>query len=253
MKVFKLIYLIVSLGLIIFLGNHYFKFHYNKKVVYVDKAKEDLIDYFNEICLGSEFGNSTRVTRKWHKPMNLFIVKDKVLPEQTSFIKETVDKINSLTSKNFKITITKDSLYANTYLFVCPKETLKAYPEPFKNIFRNISDDYYGFFNYSFKNNEIYKASIFINSSKSMEFQKSAIIEEIVQALGFGNDSEIYSNSIFYQSKYRVKTPILELTEFDKMLIKLLYHPKMKVGLDRIKTDKTLRKIIDEEGYEITY
>ncbi|NJX16443.1 DUF2927 domain-containing protein [Tamlana crocina] len=245
MKIFRNVYFIISFLLLIFLGNNYYKYQFDKKIVFVDKSKEELILYFNDICLGAEYGNSKKITRKWKTPLNLYIVKDKNYKEQINFIRESVEKINELVSDNFKISISNDSINANGHLFLCSDEKLKTYPEPFKKIFNNVDINNFGFFNYNFRNNIIYNTSIFINTSKPIEFQKTAIIEEITQSLGFGNDSGLYSNSVFYQAKYDTKKTVLDFSEFDKELIKLLYNKKMKSGLNRLETEQVLREIIE--------
>ena len=245
MKIFRNVYFIISFFLLIFLGNNYYKYQFDKKIVFVDKSKEELILYFNDICLGAEYGNSKKVTRKWKTPLNLYIVKDKNYKEQIDFIRESVEKINELVSDNFKISISNDSISANGHLFLCSDEKLKTYPEPFKKIFNRVNENFFGFFNYKFRENIIYNTAIFINTSKPIEFQKTAIIEEITQSLGFGNDSDLYSNSVFYQAKYDTKKAVLNFSEFDKELIKLLYNKKMKPGLNRLETEQVLREIIE--------
>lgn len=101
MKIFGYGYLVLSMLLIIFLGTHYYKYQFDKKVVYVDKTKEELISYFNEICLGSEYGSSKKVTRKWQQPLKLYIVKDSAYDEQMLFIAQTIKNINALVSEEF--------------------------------------------------------------------------------------------------------------------------------------------------------
>ena len=54
---------------ILFLGKNYYQFQYNKTIIYEDKSKEELIDYFNEIALGSEFGGKEKVVKKWETPV----------------------------------------------------------------------------------------------------------------------------------------------------------------------------------------
>ncbi len=76
MKQIRTIYIIVSFFLIAFLGYHYFQYQFNKKVVFVDKSKEDLIGFFHDIALGAEYGGVSRITRKCKDPMKIYIVND---------------------------------------------------------------------------------------------------------------------------------------------------------------------------------
>ena len=70
--------------------------------------------------------------------------------------------------------------------------------------------------------------------------QKHLLREELTQSLGLGKDSSKYPNSIF-QSSW---TQTLNYLEIDKDLIRLLYHPKMKIGVDRYEVDNLLREIL---------
>ena len=247
MKIIRYTYFIVSIVLLIFLGRNYYKYQFDKKIIYADKSKEDLISYFYDICLGAEYGNLSKVTRKWKTPLKIFIVKDNNYKEQTDFIQKSIEEINKLVSNNFKISISKDSINANGHLFLCSDDKLKTYPAPYNSIFKSVNNNYFGFVNFRYHNNIISKATIFINTSKPIEYQKSAILEEIVQSLGFGNDSHIYSNSVFYESKNDEQNPILNFSEIDKKLIQILYNSEIKVGLNRLETDPIIRNIIDNQ------
>ncbi|MDO7171220.1 DUF2927 domain-containing protein [Mariniflexile sp. AS56] len=246
MKILRTIYFIVSLLLLAFFGNHYYKYQFDKKIIYADKSKEELISFFNEISLGFEYGNSKKVTRKWNEPLKLFIIKDSIYKEQTLYIKKTIEKINKLVGNNFSISITSDSINANGHLFLCSHDKIKMFSKPYNEIFKNVNENFFGYF--SLKTNKdynIFKTSIFINTTKPLEFQKSAIIEEITQSLGFGNDTEIYYDSMFNQNKYIQTSATLKYSEFDKKIIELLYNEKMKTGLNRFETEPILRNIID--------
>jgi len=77
--------------------------------------------------------------------------------------------------------------------------------------------------------------------------QKNAILEEVVQSLGFFNDSDLYFDSIFFQYKYDAKFKTVTLSDFDKKIISFLYHPLMKPGLNRLKTVEVIREILRQK------
>lgn len=246
MKIFRIIYLILSILLIAFFGNHYYKYQFDKEVIFVDKSKEELIGFFNEICLGYEYGNSKKVTRKWKEPLKLFIVKDSVYKEQVEFINRTINTINKLIDNEFYISTTNDSINANGHLFLCSHDKIKLFPKPYNELFKHTNKETFGYV--GIKNNKDYyinKTSIFINTTKSLKNQKSTIIEEITQSLGLGNDTEIYYDSMFYQYKPLQNWVTLEYSEMDKKIIQLLYNKKMRVGLNRIETSTIIRNLID--------
>lgn len=245
MKSLKTYYLLISLCLIGYLGYHYYNFQFNKDIKFVDKSKEELISYFNEICLGFEYGNSSKVTRKWKWPVKIFIVKDSTHSEQVKFIEETVMELNQLIEKENFISITKDSLKANSHLFLCSHLEVQNLPDYYKKKFKNVNENVFGNVNVTKYEDFIINAAIFINTSKPLEFQKTNIKEEITQSLGFGNDTEIYDESVFYQYKYDQNLVTLEFSEFDKKIIQLLYDDKMDVGLNRLETIPVLRELLE--------
>ena len=246
MKILRNIYFIISFLLLIVLGNHYYKYQFDKKIIFVDKSKEELISFFKEICLGYEYGNSKKVTRKWKEPLKLFIVKDSAYKEQVVFIKKTIKTINKLIDNEFYITTTNDSINANGHLFLCSHDKIKLFPKPYSKIFKNVNNGTFGYVNIvNNKNSYITKTSLFVNTTKTLKFQKSTIIEEITQSLGLGNDTEIYYDSMFYQHKPLQSWATLKYSDFDKKTIQLLYNNKMKVGLNRLETDPILRSLIN--------
>ena len=74
--------------------------------------------------------------------------------------------------------------------------------------------------------------------------QKHLLREELTQSLGLAKDSPLYPESIFQQS---FSTKTTEYAQMDKNLIRLLYHPDMEIGLNRIQVDSNLREILKTE------
>jgi hypothetical protein len=242
-KIILSIYIVASLLII---GVLFFNYHLDKKFrqqVAFDRSNEDAVAYFNEICLGSEFGGP-QVTRKWKTEMRLYIVKDSSYTMQVATIKKVVNDANKLFSDGFKITVINDSAKANAYLVLTSDKKLKSYYR-FKDDFKVVDSNFFGYFKNTAIRYCIQKSSIFINTSKPAVMQKDAIIEEIIQSLGMGNDSEIYSNSIFYQHKYDLKCITPNASKLDKQVIKLLYDPKMQLGLNRLRTVPIIREILN--------
>ncbi len=70
--------------------------------------------------------------------------------------------------------------------------------------------------------------------------QKHLLREEFTQSLGLARDSQLYMESIF-QSNW---TTTIKYAPIDRDLIRLLYHPKMSVGLNEFEVDNALREIL---------
>ena len=76
-----------------------------------------------------------------------------------------------------------------------------------------------------------------------MNEQKHLLREELTQSLGLARDSQKYTESIF-QSSWTITN---EYAEIDKDLIRLLYHPDMKIGLRENQVHDVLRQILLNE------
>lgn len=130
-------------------------------------------------------------------------------------------------------------------LFLYSDKKVKTYSKYYTKIFKSVNKNFFGYFNYLHSKNNIFQANLFINTSKSIERQKGAILEEITQSIGLGNDSYLYPTSIFYEPKIDEQVFITKNNSFDRKIIKLLYHPRLKVGMNRLKTESNTRKIIN--------
>jgi hypothetical protein len=170
-----------------------------------------VVDYFNEITLGSEFGYSRKNPYKWttdvkifiegRKPQHLLIELDDVVSELNTIIQPIDIKIVSKRSE------------ANLFLFLGSRfQFLSAHSE--------ITDlpDCLGFF--LTNHNEGTAFVDLVRTAGQIDFQRHILREEVTQSLGFFNDSETYKNSIFYD-KYSTVT---EYSKIDREIIDMLYN-----------------------------
>lgn len=203
----------------------------------------EAISYFKEVALGFENGNSSEITRKWGATMNVF-VGGNPSSANTVTLQQAITDINQLATDGFSIEIVNDSLLANCYLFFgTGLEFANIFPEEENN----VNDNTTGFFSVWWNNNILNEARIVINPNLlSPTQQRSVILEEITQSTGLTNDSPLQPYSIFYET---ANNPgyAPEYADIDRELIRLLYHPKMTVGLDENQVDAVLRDILSNE------
>lgn len=199
---------------------------------------ESVVDYFKEVALGFEFGNESKITRRWEGNMKLFIGGKPTL----ALLAETnriVNEINDLANNEFKVEVVGDSLQSNFYIFFGSGVSYATiFPAQSSLVASN-----WGLFSISFTgSNQLFKGHMYvdINRANTIE-QKHLLREELTQSLGLARDSDLYPESIFQQS---FSTKTIEYAPIDRELVRLLYHPKMKVGLDRDQVDKLLRDIL---------
>ena len=199
---------------------------------------ESVVSYFKEVALGFEFGNESKITRRWEGNMKLFI-GGKPTPALIAETNRVVNEINNLAANEFKVEVVGDSLQSNFYIFFGSGNSYAAiFPAQSSFVASN-----WGLFSITFNNsNQLFKGHMYVDINRaSLLEQKHLLREELTQSLGLARDSELYSESIFQQS---FSTKTTEFAPIDRDLVRLLYHPKMKVGLDRDQVDKLLREIL---------
>lgn len=191
---------------------------------------EDVIRYFNEVCLDAEFVNSGDPSKvqKWTKPIGYQIFgtpTDKDREVLTDFVAwlNTIDGFPGMAE-------TEDG-------------TLKIYFYE-KTAYENLMGSNYAgtdggvTFWYNGKD-EIYEGIIGYRTDLSQEIRNSVILEEIYNGLGPIQDTDLREDSIIY-SGYSIPQ---SLTEVDKLILKILYHPEIKCGMNTARCEEVIRKI----------
>jgi Protein of unknown function (DUF2927). len=136
-------------------------------------------------------------------------------------------------------------------LYLCSRECVaRLAPNFYKSFTDDIDIDVSGFayMEFGLDDYKIDKAFIYIDSKESIDVQESTILEEITQSIGLPYDPESHPDSIFYEHKSRDSINIYEYSQLDKDVIRLLYHPKMKPGLDSTQVERVIKKILKREG-----
>ena len=83
------------------------------------------------------------------------------------------------------------------------------------------------------------RSQIFIKDELPVGLRNACIVEEIVQSLGLMNDDPRANPSIFNDDQR-----YLELTEHDAYLLRVLYDPRLRPGMDRRQAGPLAREII---------
>ena len=200
----------------------------------------DVIDYFKEVALGFEFGNASRITRKWNSELKIF-VGGEPSPELIDELEEVILEINGLTKYGFQINVVDQFSQSNYYIFFgTGAEYAQLYPSQ-----TNLVDSNWGLFSvYWNGQNEFTTGHMYVDISRAnLTEQKHLLREELTQSLGLTRDSEEYLESIFQS----VWTTTNEYAEIDRDLIRLLYHPDVNIGLNENRLDEVLREILINE------
>ena len=76
--------------------------------------------------------------------------------------------------------------------------------------------------------NELFEARIGYRTDIDQSIRNGVLLEEVINGLGLGSDTTLREDSIIYQWYNEVQ----ELSEMDWLILKLLYHPEMKCGMN---------------------
>ncbi len=196
------------------------------------------INYFLEVALKSEYGTSQPTIKKWDRDINIQIVGSPT-PEDLRTLQSVIDELNTLvsgihlqrvsgTGRHTQVTsplqLRVPSNNPNLKIYFVPEAKFAQY-EP------NYQPLNYGFF-WDWWNDDdvIQRARIMISTVGITQTERSHLIrEELTQALGLMQDSEQYSDSIFYQNW----TDTTHYAAIDKVVIEMLYRPEIRPGMTK--------------------
>lgn len=205
----------------------------------------NLIEYFKEIALNTEYDDNPERVIKWRRPMSLFVYKEKDCEEQMEVVRNTITKINDLASDGFRINLTDDLAKSNALLYLCKKDRVEELAPKFYELLDDgLVADYTGMTYVEFKLSTfvITKALIFIDKEATIDEQKSAIVEEVTQSIGLMNDSNKYSDSVFYENGDGIEN--INYSQMDRDIISLLYSDSMKPGFRNKSVEIVIKKIL---------
>ena len=87
--------------------------------------------------------------------------------------------------------------------------------------------------------NQIYNATICYRTDLNQHLRNSVILEEIYNGLGPVQDTNLRPDSIIYAEFTQPQA----LTEVDELILKLLYHPDMKCGMNAAQCEAVIRQL----------
>jgi len=185
-----------------------------------------VLSYFEEIAFGSEFGSSNQNLRKWQTDVKIFVTGD--VPNHLALeLTRIIEELNHL-QQEIKIYRVNTKEQANYVMYL---GDAKGYEQIEPHAKSKTKDNWGLFWVYWNNQNAIYKASMYVDiqRTKSTQAQKHLLREELTQSLGLMNDSYRFKDSIFFQ-KWTTTT---EFSPIDKRLVQLLYHPNVKIGMNK--------------------
>lgn len=194
-------------------------------------STEDMILYFQEVCLDAEIVHSGDPTRlqKWVMPIR-YRCEGPMTEEDSRVLWEFVTWLNTV--EGFP---GMEQTEGEADLRICfrnPEDYLAVMGPEFSGTDGAVTFWYDGA-------DQIYEAIIGCRTDLRQQVRNSVILEEIYNGLGPVNDTVLRQDSIIY-SEYTLPQ---SLTEVDRVILQLLYHPRMLCGMDGESCAEVIRQL----------
>ena len=193
---------------------------------------EDVILYFNEVCLDGEFINSgdPSYVQKWAAPI-YYTLYGEYTDEDLAVLSVFENWLNTI--EGFPgIYEAQATDYTNLRIHFCSQpEMIDLMGDNFAGMDGAVT--------FWYSDNIIYDAIICCRTDLEQSLRNSVILEEIYNGLGPIQDTDLRLNSIIYQGFSQPQWLSLE----DELLIKLLYHPDIRPGMSAEQCEQVIRTL----------
>jgi hypothetical protein len=200
----------------------------------VNPDRSAVYNYFNEVALGSEFGNSSQHIRKWQLDMRIFLKGDEI-PYMETELERIVQELNEIIEP-ITLTVVDQEADANYIVYLGSGENYASDIEP--NATPYVEANLGFFWAYWDSNFVINRGSMYVDVFRivDQDAQRHLLREELTQSLGLMNDSEEDPGSIFFANW----TTTTEYAPIDRDLIELLYNTPIEAGMDATQVEQVL-------------
>lgn len=172
---------------------------------------QEVIDYYNEVVMNTEFDGQNEKALKWTTDMKIYVT-GQPSPELLSELKRIVGELNDIINPIDLVIVNSKSDANMIVYFGSANNFANMYP----SLDRNRLENNWGYFTVGVNTGKMYVDITRANN----EEQKHLLREELTQSLGLLNDSYKYPESIFYQDW----TTTTEFAPIDRELIDMLYN-----------------------------
>lgn len=203
----------------------------------INPDRSVVYNYFKQIALGSEFGNSSQVIRKWNSDMRVFLKGDDI-PHMNMALQQVISELNELIDP-ISIVQVNNEVDANYIIFLGSGD---QYASQIESNAAPYVDENLGFFwvywNADF---QITRGSMYVDVFEvvDQDAQQHLLREELTQSLVLMNDSAENPESIFYQNW----TTTTAYASIDREVIELLYNTPVEAGMDATTVDQVLQNL----------
>ena len=194
---------------------------------------ENVITYYNEVVLDAEYssGGNASLVQKWISPIH-YIVYGSPTQKDRTVLSNYVSWLNTIPGFPGMQETSVDA-QADLRIYFC------SHSEMINILGSNM---YYADGGVTFwynGANQIYQEIICIRTDIDQTVRNSVILEEIYNGLGPVQDTALRTDSIIYTD---YSTP-QSLTAVDELLLKLLYNPQIKCGMNATQCEAVIRSL----------
>jgi len=193
---------------------------------------EDVILWFHEVCLDAEFVNSGDPSRlqKWDEPISYMLYGDWTV-EDLATLSCFAAWLNGL--EGFPgMREAREPGEADLRIHICSSQEMVEL----------LGDNFYGMDGgvvFWYQEDRIYDGTICLREGMDQTLRNSVILEELYNGLGPIQDTTLRPDSIICAEYAEPQA----LTEIDELILKLLYHPDMKCGMNREECETVIRSL----------
>lgn len=197
-----------------------------------DVSVEDVITYFNEVCLDSEFVTSgdPSVVQKWTSPI-YYTLQGAYTDADIAVLNGFVAFLNTIEGFPGILQSTGQHL-TNLRIYFCTQQEI---PDIMGPNFTNMD----GAVTFWYENDIIYDAVVCYRTDVGQHLRNSVILEEIYNGLGPIQDTILRPDSIIYQHYSETQS----LSAIDVLILRLLYHPDIRPGMNTEQCAQIIRQL----------
>ena len=192
------------------------------KIAVTNVTPGTLLDYFSDVAIGSEYGESAEIVCKWTKTVRYYVAGEPT-KEDFDLLGRLCERLNEIDGfPGIYETSFKTSADLTVY-FVSREELI--------GMFQNADESCSGMASYEWESGtgRIISAKCAIDRELTAD-RACTTCEEFLQALGPARDSYMFPNSVFYQGMTLTPFPL----DLDFAVMELLYSPSLPAGTPRV-------------------
>lgn len=192
-----------------------------------DNESSEFSEYFLEVAFGAEFESDYSNARKWEEDVRIY-VPDTSYPELMEELDRVIKELNNY-SEGISLKQVSEQSESNYIIYFGDADTYVSEYE--SNAEDHIENNYGLFWIYWNSGYEINEGSMYVDvyRTEDLDCQKHLLREELTQSLGLMNDSDKYSDSIFYKDW----TCNTSYSEMDEKVIETFQSSDIEAGMER--------------------